>query len=557
MTLDEWFKKKAGMPLIVVGLLVGLIWIMLSFGVIHENEVRQNDGVRQLANLLSLSIDQKNRILTESLLESSHISLGAESAVICVGEKAQISSNADNSACTSLSGSVFHPVLKYRIPGHDDTLLVVAFTGIHENTIIWFLLLMGLLFSVLSFIALYRIRVSLLQDILGPLQHGILTDKPMLISEFEELRKRRKLLEEAKVREAAVAAVLENKSKVAHNIKSPLRTLRLVQDKISDLIPTKEAKLLGGVVESINKILSDQRAVSAVPTGAPEKERRSSKRGRELVFISDFIEETVAQKAAEYSGTNRLSISAVGHENVFVDVVKHELGAVFSNLINNSVEAIGDRAGKVRVEVRRESDVLIIRIVDTGSGIPTHIQENIFANEFTFGKKTGSGFGLYHARQYLEHWSGSISHLVNEPETTFELRLPIAQAPSWFVDSIQIAHKKHVVILDDDSLIHSVWTERFASLGHCDLTLHHATSEPEFDQCINKIGADIADCIILCDFDLGSERTGLDVISSYGLVSVATMVTNSFNDQSFLSACTNLGLKILPKPLIHIVSISS
>lgn len=558
MTLNEWFRRKASLRLGVVGLLVGLVWVIYFIGVLNENAAREEEGVRQLANLLSLAAEQKNRILTESLLESTHTTLGADSAVICEGKAALVSSNAENSLCQGRLSTFLHPVVSYEIPGLRRTNLIVVFSSLRGKSQVWLLLIVGFLFSAFCFVILYALRNDILRDILQPIEKGMLGADPLAISELEELRKRRQEVEAARGQAAALAAVLENKSKVAHNIKSPLRTLRLLEEKISGLIPPRESKLLAGVIDSINKILSDQRT-GGQPSSAvtPITERRAREGNRELLLFSDFLDETIAQKAAELGESARITVSSAGCAPVFVNVVKHELRAVLSNLINNSAEAMGEAGGRIKIVSGFRENSLAISVSDSGPGVPPSIREKIFEKDFTYGKKAGSGFGLYHARRYLAEWGGSIQYLAHEQGATFEIEIPLAQKPKWCAGEINAGQKKHILILDDDNLIHSEWRERFSALSDSGVRLHFAVNEAEFERCIAEIGPEIADALILCDYDLGGKKSGLEVIRSYGLTTITTMVTNSFNDQAVLTTCMELNLSVLPKPLIRSVLITA
>ncbi len=228
ISLNRWFQKNANRPLGVVALLVVLVWAVLFAGFLSETAYRQAEGTKQLANLLSLSFSQKNRVLTESLLASSHESLAAQAAIICRGSVAVISSNANNSDCER-QGSWLEPRVSYAIPGDEEHKVVVFFSTFKDRSAVWNFIFLGLAFAAVSSWILHQFKRRLRRDILVPLEAGLIDDTPMPIAEFEQVRQKRKLIEESKEREAVLQAVLENKSKVAHNIKSPLRRLRLIQ----------------------------------------------------------------------------------------------------------------------------------------------------------------------------------------------------------------------------------------------------------------------------------------------------------------------------------------
>lgn len=561
MTLNRWFQKNASRPLALAAIFIALVWIVLLWAFNSEISSQQREGARQLANLLNLSFSQKNRVLTESLLSSSHVNFAAEAAAICQGNRVIISSNADNSYCQQ-PGSWFYPKMAYQIPGSDAFNLLITFSRFGDRANIWRFFLFGLIFTGGCYVLLYKIKNRFWNDLFLPLQAGMFNDTPMPIEEFEQVRQKRKVIEEAKEREAVLHAVLENKSKVAHNIKSPLRTLRLIQQSVQGKIPERESKLLDSVADSINNILGEQQTEFASSSEAmATRAETTNPQAPELVLISDFLDETLAQKSAEYARQKNISLS-VDHSGVpfgaFANVIKHEFRAILSNLVNNSVEAIGKKSGRVEIIAAVKNNSLHIRVNDTGGGIPENRREQIFEKGVSF-KEGGTGFGLYHARQYLAQWSGTIEYLPCQGGTSFEILLPTAKAPAWFADRIGALTKRNIIVLDDNRLIHRLWKDRFQSMPSMEATkIYFLSSEEEFEACLSQIAAEVSETIILCDYDLNlSNKTGLDIVRAYGVASLTTMVTNNFQSGELIQECHKEQIRILPKPCIHAVPITA
>ncbi len=70
-----------------------------------------------------------------------------------------------------------------------------------------------------------------------------------------------------------------------------------------------------------------------------------------------------------------------------------ELQQVLLNLVNNAVDAIGPDGGTVAVATERRGDEIVLRVSDTGEGIPQANLERIFDPFFTT-KAVGQGTGL-------------------------------------------------------------------------------------------------------------------------------------------------------------------
>ena len=89
--------------------------------------------------------------------------------------------------------------------------------------------------------------------------------------------------------------------------------------------------------------------------------------------------------------------------------------------------------GQVNIETIKENKRLLIKISDTGLGIPRDKQKNIFTKFFRAHqpgteKVTGTGLGLFVVRMLVEKMNGNIEFESEEGKgTTFSLRLPLAK----------------------------------------------------------------------------------------------------------------------------------
>jgi len=102
-----------------------------------------------------------------------------------------------------------------------------------------------------------------------------------------------------------------------------------------------------------------------------------------------------------------------------------ELNQVLMNVIANGIDSIRSE-GKITVQTTEESGFVVIKVSDTGGGIPQQIRNRVFEPFFTT-KPVGHGTGLGLAISYgiMQAHKGSIDFLSKVGEgTQFVLRIP-------------------------------------------------------------------------------------------------------------------------------------
>jgi GAF domain-containing protein len=95
---------------------------------------------------------------------------------------------------------------------------------------------------------------------------------------------------------------------------------------------------------------------------------------------------------------------------------------ILRNLIENAINAMPE-GGIITLRARNEGRYVALEVIDSGSGIPQHLQSQIF--ELFFSTKASSGFGLWSARTNAYRNSGNlIVHSQPGQGSTFTLSLP-------------------------------------------------------------------------------------------------------------------------------------
>ncbi len=155
----------------------------------------------------------------------------------------------------------------------------------------------------------------------------------------------------------------------------------------------------------------------------------------ERVSVRELLERSAveARKAAAPAGIEfELDTSVDSQLDINGD--SERLSQVFDNLFSNAIKYTPS-GGRVEGTVRRDGDVAVVRVRDTGRGIAEAEQGKIF-NKFYRSSTVltdaipGVGLGLAITKTIVDAHGGSITVTSELGEgATFEVRLPLAEAP--------------------------------------------------------------------------------------------------------------------------------
>jgi signal transduction histidine kinase len=158
------------------------------------------------------------------------------------------------------------------------------------------------------------------------------------------------------------------------------------------------------------------------------------RKGKELSDLNRAVESTVmvARNEWKYVAEVKVELSPTMPR---VPCYLSEFNQSVLNLIVNAAHAIGDvvrgepgQKGVIKIQTSAEDDFAVIRVSDTGTGIPESARAHIFEPFFTtkdVGRGTGQGLSMVY-NTIVKHHGGSISFETETGKgTTFVVRLPI------------------------------------------------------------------------------------------------------------------------------------
>jgi signal transduction histidine kinase len=223
-------------------------------------------------------------------------------------------------------------------------------------------------------------------------------------------------MEERLVQAERLATIGRFASQIAHEIRNPLSSITLNVEMLEDELNASnhEARsLIRSVLKELdrlNDIVSEYLQFSRFP-------KPHLKRGHVDAVIHELVETFKAPAAV------KIEMALIpSSPEVWLD--DRLLRQVLENLVRNGTEAIQGN-GSVRIETEVIDRFLVIRVHDTGHGIPPEIQARLFEPFFTT-KAHGTGLGLATSQQIIFEHNG---HLVVESHpgqgSTFSILLPL------------------------------------------------------------------------------------------------------------------------------------
>lgn len=266
----------------------------------------------------------------------------------------------------------------------------------------------------------------------GEVSHGgrrLFTGFVRDITERQQTRQRLQELQAELSHVSRVTEMGQMASALAHEVNQPLtaasnylqaaRRLEARDDPARAEQLVQAVGLAAAQVERASQILRRLRAF--IKKGEPEQQSED---------IAKLIEEAIAIAlvGARERGIAVHLRSAPGLPPVYVD--KIQIQQVTVNLVRNAVEAMeGSPRRELTIEALRApgEDQVVVRIKDTGPGVPPEIVDRLF-RPFVTTKSQGMGVGLSICRSIVEGHGGRLVVQANpEGGAIFSFTLPRAR----------------------------------------------------------------------------------------------------------------------------------
>lgn len=216
-------------------------------------------------------------------------------------------------------------------------------------------------------------------------------------------------------------------SDASHELKTPLASIRLLSDSILqnegiDRETTVEfVEDIGACAERLQHMTEKLLDLSRMDsTPAPS---------RDCVDLAELV--NLALPLLRPLADHRsVTLDYAAKEGVYITADAEDLYQVVFNLVENAIK-YNVPEGSVCVSVSREGESAVLRVADTGIGIPETDVPNIFSRFYRVDKARsreagGSGLGLSIVRDAVILHGGEIAVTPNQPQgTVFTVTFPI------------------------------------------------------------------------------------------------------------------------------------
>jgi len=237
----------------------------------------------------------------------------------------------------------------------------------------------------------------------------------------EELKTARDEAEQFNVMQAKFFALM------SHEMRTPLNgvatALELIDDKELQGESLKMLQIARSSSSNLKRVIDQVLNYSKLQAGGFANEPHSFDLQRTLTSVVDLHTPFANQQGNEL-------IAEGFDEPELIKADEPKLRQVLINLVGNALKFTTDGKVSIRASFDKEAEQLLIKVIDTGEGIPEELQPKIFESYWTFDSSRrefkGTGLGLNICKQFIDIMDGEIGfESFPRQGTEFQIRLPV------------------------------------------------------------------------------------------------------------------------------------
>ncbi|MCA9594586.1 MAG: GAF domain-containing protein [Myxococcales bacterium] len=233
-------------------------------------------------------------------------------------------------------------------------------------------------------------------------------------------------------------------SQVIHDFKTPMTVISGYVQLMADTDEAeKRAEFAEEVLRQFDQLTAMQREVLEFARG----ERNIFIR---KVYLKKFFADITRQLGHEVDG-RAIELDVEVDTKVVARFDEGRVARAIFNLARNGVEAMAERGGKLTISAGMEDSELVIRVSDTGPGIPAEIEGRLFQSFVSAGKQGGTGLGLAIVKKIVEEHGGRVEVETSKRGASFALHLPQEQVKAKAKAEPRPAHSARIEELGPNS----------------------------------------------------------------------------------------------------------
>ena len=209
-------------------------------------------------------------------------------------------------------------------------------------------------------------------------------------------------------------------AKISHDLRNILTTAQLFADRMEGSQDPTVKRVAPKLVNSISRAVN--LCETTLAFGKAEEPPPRLERVTLNVIVNDVVD---SERLAV--GTHDISFSEDVPASMVLRADAEQLYRVLSNLIRNARQAIiaSGQSGEISVRADEDNREWVIRVIDTGPGLPPKAQEHLFQPFQGGSRKGGTGLGLAISAELIRGHGGRLElEQTCETGTAFALRLP-------------------------------------------------------------------------------------------------------------------------------------
>jgi PAS domain S-box-containing protein len=290
----------------------------------------------------------------------------------------------------------------------------------------------------------------------------------ILIEDVTEQR----LLEAQIIQNDKMASIGQLVSGVAHELNNPLTSIAglaelLLERPAHPELPREHLRVIHDQAERAGRIVRN--LLTFARKGVPEQT---------AVDLNDVVSRTCLLIVYELQLHGIELSSDLSPDPVTVLGDRYELQQVLLNLVTNAVQAVAGlepgRPRRIMLSTSRSGGEAVLRVCDSGPGVPKHLAPYLFTPFFTTkGPGEGTGLGLSLSYGLVKAHGGALTY---EPPSDggAEFRVTLPLYPAEAADSAEalgvaetsVIEGRRILVVDEDPAVHRLLSALFAPDGH-------------------------------------------------------------------------------------------